>query len=45
MPIRVGAIASWDSPAVGRRDRPRAALVLRASRTPLSVRSRAIARV
>lgn len=45
MPIRVGAIASWDSPAVGRRDRPRAALVFRASRTPLSVRSRAIARV
>ena len=45
MPIRVGAIASRDSPAVGRRDRPRAALVLRASRTPLSVRSRAIARV
>ena len=42
---RVGAIASWDSPAVGRRDRPRAALVLRASRTRCSVRSRAIARV
>ena len=42
---RVGAIASEDSPAVGRRDRPRAALVLRASRTPRSVRSRAIARV
>ena len=45
MPIRVGAIASWDSPAVGRRDRPRAALVLRASRTRCSVRSRATARV
>ena len=45
MPIRVGAIASRDSPAVGRRDRPRAALVFRASRTQLSVRSRAIARV
>lgn len=42
---RAGAIASWDSPAVGRRDRPRAALVLRASRTRCSVRSRAIARV
>jgi hypothetical protein len=42
MPIRVGAIASRDSPAVGRRDRPRAALVFRASRTQLSVRSRAI---